>query len=247
MRKVSLILSLLIAIIISSCKNNSKDDTNNTIEYSGPNVINIVLKESLALNATSQEQLQYHSDNERNVTISNDGVIFGKNVGEANITVSNTENKLTIPVIVNLFEEPTLNFGASTKEIRAIYGEPKRNFGDSVYVYGQEQGWYSYAVWEMNFFFNKDKYYESHLYIRNDLDYLVSKFLDENYFYYNELTDTLNNEVKTLHVYFDNKDPRFADIVVGKQYNVGTKKDILLVYASAESIVNSRCTNFVTE
>ncbi len=236
MKKLALILSF-ICLVLASCKDNS-------IKYNGPETINIVLREYYNLNATSNDPLNYSSDNEKYVTVSADGVVYGKNVGKANVILSNTENELTIPVNVSLFEEPSFDFGASTKEIKAIYGEPQHNYGDSVYRYGGVQNiWYSYAVWEMIFFFNNDKYYESDLFIRNDLDFLVTKYLDENYFYYQDLNDTLNGEAKTIHIYFDTEDPRFANVVVGKQYNVGSENDILLIYAPAEAIMDTRMRN----
>lgn len=239
MKKIALILSF-VCLFLASCKDNS-------IKYNGPDVINMVLRDTLTLDATSDDPLHYKSDNERYVTVSQNGKVFGKNVGRANIIISNTENELTIPVNVNLFEEPTLNFGASTKYIKSLYGEPKYNFGDSVYVYGGGEDWYSASVWEMNFFFNDDKYYESDLYIRNDLDLLLTKYLDENYFYFQALNDTIDGEITTLHIYFDTEDPRFAETVVGKQYNVGKYKDILLVYAPASSLNISRMRNLATK
>lgn len=231
MKKIVLILSF-ICILFSSCEDNS-------IKYNGPNTVNVVLQDYFDLNATSNDPIQYQSDNELYVTVSSDGVIYGKNIGKANITLSNTENELTIPVNVNLFEEPTINFGASTSEIKALYGEPKRNFGDSIFIYGSGQDWYSPTVWEMDFFFNNDKYYEANLYIRKDLDLRLNQFLDENYYYYQEITDTINEE-KNLYIYFDTKDPRFAEVVIGKQYHAGPYNDILIIYAPAEAITNAK-------
>ncbi len=240
MKKIALI-SLFTCMFFASC-NNYK------IKYDGPDAINIVWRESISLNADSDDPLHYRSDNERNVTVSENGVVYGKNVGKANVTLYNTENELTIPVTVDLFEEPTLNFGASTSEIKSLYGEPKYNFGDSVYVYGGGQDWYSPSVWEMNFFFSNDQYYEADLYLRNDLDILLTKYLEENFFYYNTLTDTLNGEIKTIYIYLDTEDPRFADVIVGKQYNVGKYQDILLIYAPSEALdINSRSRDFVAK
>ena len=239
MKKIALILSL-VCLVLASCKDNS-------IKYNGPDVINMVLRDTVYLNATSDDPLHYKSDNERYVTVSQNGKVFGKNVGSANVIISNTENELTIPVNVSLFEEPTLNFGASTKYIESLYGEPKYNFGDSIYVYGDGNEWYSSSVWKMNFFFDNDKYYESDLYIRNDLDLLLNKYLDENYFYFQALNDTIDGEIKTLHIYFDTEDPRFAEVIVGKQYNAGQYNDILLIYAPASSLNHSKMRDVVSK
>ena len=135
-------------------------------------------------------------------------------------------------------------------EIKSLYGEPRHSFGDSVYIYGgggDVKDWYSPSVWQMNFFFDNDNYYESDLYIRNDLDLLLTKYLDENYFYYQALNDTIDGEIRTLHIYFDTEDPRFAEVIVGKQYNAGQYNDILLIYAPASSLNHSKMRDVVSK
>ena len=232
MKKIALVLTFA-CIFFCSCKDYS-------VKYNGPDIINMVLREELYIDATSDDQITYASDNMLIADINQDGKIIGRNVGKTNITLSTSEDELRLPVIVNLFEEPSTNFGASTNEIKSLYGEPRHRFGDSVYIYGgggDVKDWYSPSVWQMNFFFDNDNYYESDLYIRNDLDLLLTKYLDENYFYYQALNDTIDGEIRTLHIYFDTEDPRFAEVVVGKQYNVGNYKDILLIYAPASSLI----------
>ena len=231
-KKIALVLTFA-CIFFCSCKDYS-------VKYNGPDIINMVLREELYIDATSDDQITYASDNMLIADINQDGKIIGRNVGKTNITLSTSEDELRLPVIVNLFEEPSTNFGASTNEIKSLYGEPRHSFGDSVYIYGgggDVKDWYSPSVWQMNFFFDNDNYYESDLYIRNDLDLLLTKYLDENYFYYQALNDTVDGEIRTLHIYFDTEDPRFAEVVVGKQYNVGNYKDILLIYAPASSLI----------
>lgn len=233
MRKIALIL-LCLYVFLTSCGNKS------SIKYDGPSTINIVLLETLNLNASSDDPITYSTDNKLIVEIDQNGNILGRNVGETNITLSNNENEIRIHVIVSLFEEPTLNFGASTKEIKSIYGEPKRNFGDSIFIYGSGNDWYSWAVWEMDFFFDKNRYYEADLYLRSDLDLRISQYLEENYFYSQEITDTINGEIKTLYIYLDSPNPNNASVIVGKQYDAGPEDDILLVYAPYYDLNGSR-------
>lgn len=228
MKKIALFL-LGLCCFLSSCKNNS-------IKYDGPETINIVLRETLNLNASSNEPISYHSDNNLIVEIDQNGNILGKNVGETDITLSNIEEELKLHVIVSLFEEPTLEFGASPNKIKSIYGEPKRNYGDTVFVYGSGNNWYSWAVWEMDFFFDKKNgYYESDLYIRNDLDIRIEQYLDKKYFPYDTITDTLfndsQNEIVTLYLYLNEPHPKDANVIVGKQYDAGPENDIRLMYA----------------
>ena len=168
MKRITLFLLLL--TLLSSCGDN-KTKTDD-INYSNGKVIDIVLLEEFNLNATSDHPLTYHSDNELIVTVSQDGVIKGKNVGEANVTISNSINEITVQVVVSLFEEPTLNFYISQEEIRKIYGAPDYTASSedtTVYIYGSGADWYSYAVWEMDFFFIDNQYIEADLYIRKEL------------------------------------------------------------------------------
>ncbi|MBO5809314.1 MAG: hypothetical protein J6R32_00640 [Bacteroidales bacterium] len=98
MKKLALFL-LGICIFLSSCNPNDK----NEINYDGKNSIEIVLLEEYDLGITSKSELSYYSDNEMVVTINENGVIKGKNVGEANVTIENEVNQITIKVTVNIF------------------------------------------------------------------------------------------------------------------------------------------------
>ena len=229
MKKLALFL-LGFCLFFASC------GTDYSIKYDGPNVVNIVLLEELNLNIKSDEVLTYTSDNELVVTVSQEGIIMGKNVGEANVTVSNAEQELTLHVVVSLFEEPSVQFGASTDYIESIYGEPRYNFGDSIMIYGSGEIWYSYAVWEMDFFFKDNHYFESDLYIREDLKKRINSFLDEKYYYSDSVIDTItnddgNDEIVTIYLYLNKPNAEDASFVVGKQYNAGPYDDICLIYA----------------
>lgn len=220
-----------VMFLFASCK---KD---NSIKYNGGDIVNIVLLEEFNLNASSNSKLTYHSDNELFVTVDNEGKIIGKNVGEANVTISNSTQSIVVKVVVSLFEEPTFDFGASPEEIKDIYGNPKHNFGDSIFVYGSGNDWYSYAVWEMDFFFEEDMYFESDLYIRNDLTARVDEFVNNKYHFQNEFIDTIfinesntEYEVVTYYIYLNAEDPVNADVMIGKIYDADDYGDICLFY-----------------
>lgn len=218
MKKVALIL-IGLCLIITSC--GKKIDK--TIKYNGSKDVNIVLQESYNLNASSEEELTYYSDNSLIVTVDKNGKIFGKNIGEANITISNSENSVNIHVNVTLFEEPTLDFGCNQEKILSLYGQPTIST-DSVIIY---TNWYSYAVWSMSFFFKDNEYYESDLYIRNDLDLRIDQYLEENFYYYGKLTDDNNNDI---YVYLDAADESNATVMVAKMYHANKDDDICLIY-----------------
>ena len=223
MKKIALIL-IGLSFILTSCGNRTKK-IDKTIKYNGDTTVNIVLQENYSLNASSEDALSYYSDNEMIITISDEGVLFGKNIGEANVTISNSENEIKIHVIVTLFEEPTLDFGCDRNKILSLYNPDKLSYNtDSVVVYSN---WYSYAVWSMSFFFKNNMYFESDLYIRNDLDIRIDQYLNENYHYQGTILDNNNKEI---YVYTDSATESEASVLVGKQYNANKDNDICLMY-----------------
>lgn len=226
MKKIALIL-LGICLSLGSCK--PKDKTQ--IHYDGKNIIDIALLEKYDLDATSESELTFYSDNEMIVTVDPNGIIMGKNIGEANITIQNPYNSITVKVIVNLFEEPTLEFGCSINHIKSIYGEPK-HYNDSILIYGSGNDWYSYAVWEMDFFFINNQYVESDLYIRKDLDMRLEEYLNKNFFYNSTVYNTSTND--SCYVYLNDINPENASVLVGKIYEAGPYDDICLFYIPYE-------------
>lgn len=231
MRKIALYLIAL--CLLSSCERK----VDHSIKYDGGNTVNIVLLEELSLNPTSESDLPitFSSDNEMVVTVSSNGVIRGKNVGEANITISNTIDEIVVKVVVSLYEEPTTNFYISENEIRNIYGEPNftKESGDTTaYIYGSGNDWYSYAVWKMDLFFINDEYREASLYIRSDVELRLDEFLNKNYFYQYSNTDTISEQI--YHIYLNKENPEDASVLLGKINNAGQYDDICILYTPFE-------------
>ena len=217
--------------MLASCR----EKVDNSIKYGGGESVNIVLLEELKLNATTESDnpITYYSDNDMVVTVNSEGVIKGKNVGMANVTISNTIDVITVKVTVSLYEEPTTDFYVSKDEISKIYGQPNYivDSGDTtVYIYGSGNDWYSYAVWEMDFFFIDNQYIESDLYIRSDVETRLDEFLNNNYYY--QRSDTINDEI--YYIYLNEENPEDATVMLGKINNVGQYEDICIFYIPYE-------------
>ena len=225
MKKIALILLSLCFIITSCGEKNKTNEIDRSIKYNGPETINIVLQENYKINASSGEALSFYSENALIATVSDDGKLFGKNIGETNIKIYNSENEIEIHVVVSLLEEPTFDFGCNQEMILSLYDSEKLIHNtDSVIVYGN---WYSYAVWTMSFFFKDNMYYESDLYIRNDLDLRLDQFLLENYYYRGMVLDNNNKEI---YIYYDSYEESEASVMIGKQYHANDEDDICLIY-----------------
>jgi len=162
--------------------------------YNDDNPIHLALREEHKIADSSAYPITYTSSDNMYVTVSDDGVLTGRNVGSAQVTLDNGFHSLTIDVIVDLFREPTFEFGCNTSRIREIYGIPYNSayINDIlIYQYTSNQG-YSYACGEMDFFFDNGSYIEADVYIRPSVEFVLSRYLDENFTFVTILNDTIS-------------------------------------------------------
>lgn len=179
MKKVLFLSVIALAILASGCKKNKSK----ALEYNDSNPINMVLRGYHQIEASSEYDITYKSLNETAVTVTKSGKLYGKNVGEAQVKIDNGYESRTIDVIVDLFTEPTFEFGCNTGRIKALYGEPiAAGYVDTilVYTYTTNNG-YSYACGQMDFFFYNGSYFESDVYIRPNVEVLLNRYLNENF------------------------------------------------------------------
>ena len=167
----------------------------NELYYYDDNPIHLALMEEHKIADSSAYPIFYTTSDDTYVRVSDDGVLTGRNVGSAQVTLDNGFHSLTIDVIVDLFREPTFEFGCSTSRIRELYGTPLCSgyVNDTILVY-QYTGTtgYSYACGEMDFFFDNGSYIEADVYIRPSVEYLLSRYLDENFTFVTILNDTIS-------------------------------------------------------
>ena len=194
--KKTLFFMLILALLATVCKKKKSEALN----YSDSNPISMVLRGHHQILATSDYDITYRAINEdpniEVITVTSDGNIFGKNVGTAKVKLDNGFEDRVIDVKVDLFREPTFDFGCASRKIRDLYGRPFESGmlpGDTIlcYRYTANDG-YSYACGEMDFFFYNGGYYESDVYIRPNVEYMMNNYLNERFNYHSTVADTLD-------------------------------------------------------
>jgi len=196
--KKTVFFIMILAFLATGCKK----DKSKSLNYSGANPIEMVLQEYYQIPASSEYDITYHASsdepNKEVITVNGSGLIYAKNVGSGKVHMSNGYENVTVDVNVSLFQQPTFEFGCRTSRIRELYGSPYNSqyINDTVllYQYVAQYG-YSYACGEMDFFFDEGSYFESDVYIRPNVEYLLNLYLEENF----DIDTELSND--TLDVY----------------------------------------------
>ena len=204
--KKTVFFLIILAIIATGCKKNKKSKS---LNYNDSNPIVMALSGTThefdhQIQVTSDYDITYTAINDSGlevITVTGDGKIHGKNVGTAKVKIDNSYESRVVDVIVDLFIEPTFEFGCGTSRIKSLYGNPPFvvTSGDSlmVYVYTSNHG-YSYACGEMDFYFvidsvtNNSSYWEADVYIKQSVEYLLNNYLNDRFNYYNTIGDTLD-------------------------------------------------------
>ena len=222
--KKTLLFMLILALMATGCKKKRALNYNDTdpivMALSGPEHIQNLPDHYFdhQIQVTSHYDITYSAINPNNIEVikvSNDGYIHGKNVGQAKVRIDNGYEERVINVVVDLFRQPTFEFGCSSNRIKSLYGNPYASGmnGDTILVYQYTtQHGYSYACGEMDFFFYNGGYYEADVYIRPTVEYLLNNYLTENFNYRSFIYDTALY-ADTLFVYKHKID---TTIVCGK-------------------------------
>lgn len=229
--KKTLFFMIILAIFATGCKK----EKSKSLNYDGPSTVTIALRDYYKLPVSSEYDVTYSTSDDMHVTVSADGTIYGKNVGNANITISNGYETTNVPVNVELFIQPTFEFGCSPNLIRDLYGSPYQAGynGDGVLVYRYTSySGYSYACGEMDFFFDDARYIESDVYIRPSVEFLLDSYLNENFDYAYEFNDTISQDtIVTVSIYKYKLD---EEIYCGKRLAMNEWNEILLFYLKVE-------------
>lgn len=242
--KKTLVFMVILAVFASGCKKKN-EESSTTLKYSDSNPIQMVFqgpsnKSDHKIQVTSDYSITYtaiNSDPDNEViTVSGDGVIHGKNTGTAKVRMTNGYETKTVDVKVNLFKEPTFDFGCSKGKIRSLYGTPNADLGDTIMVYGAKEPGVSFACWRMDFFFSSaKKYYASDVYIcaggggHPDFSDLLEDYLDESFIY-----DSLwhYNDTTNYYMYHNIVKP---EVKCAKIFNANSYGDICLMYFEVQN------------
>ena len=201
-------LLMVLAVFATGCK--KKEEPKSTaLNYNDKNPIVMAFSGSghsqnipahyfdYKIQVSSDYDISYRAinpDDREVITVSSDGYIHGKNIGEAKVKMSNGYENKTVDVKVDLFIEPTFEFGCPSSKIRALYGKPYYSaIVDTilVYQYTRKHG-YSAACGEMDIYFYNGGYYEADLYIMKLFEDQIDDYLNENFVYDTIYGDTLS-------------------------------------------------------
>ncbi len=238
MRKTLLFVMILAITAISCSKHKSK-----SLEYNDDDPIQMVFRGEHKINVSSDYSLSFTAINElpavEVLTVDANGLLYGKNVGNARVKISNGYNEKTVDVTVSLFEEPTFEFGCNTDRIKELYGRPfQSGYIDTIliYRYTSSEG-YSYACGEMDFLFDDGIYIESAVYLHKKAQLLLSRYFEDNY-----ILDTVVGDSVPTEIYRNLLDPTIVCVKSdsGNQYD-----EICLAYYRADvkscaSVLNRR-------
>ena len=117
------ILLLLMAVLaIASCSKESKEEENPVFNIQNKE-ISLYRNEEKNVNATSNRKITYSfPKGELHASVSEDGVVKGIFVGNAELTITNGVNtekvKVTIIPKYDLFYNPLLDFNASKEDVK---------------------------------------------------------------------------------------------------------------------------------
>ena len=191
--KKTVFFLIILALLATGCKKKKSKDLN----YNDSDPIEMVLRGNHQIQASSDYDISYSAINPNFtvIEVSNGGNIYGKNVGNAKVKIDNSYESRVIDVVVNLFKEPTFEFGCTSSRIRELYGRPFESGylpGDTIlcYRYTASNG-YSYACGEMDFFFYNRRYYESDVYIRPKVEDLLDDYVNDNFNHTSDRFDTI--------------------------------------------------------
>lgn len=254
MKKI-VFLSMILAVLVTSCK---KDDSKTTtLNYKDSDPIKMVFQDTHKIKVSSDYDITYEILNTDTIPVlkfEGKGVLKALNMGTDKVRISNGYETKTVDVVVDLFTEPPFEFGCTPNRIKELFGEPTyfTTTPTNSYLYYEYIGtdpatnyMYSPTCYHMDFYF-KDcvNYEQAELYIRKaNIVFSLNKYLRNNFdflfqypnFYYDSI---LTHDSVPADIYQNKLNP---SIVCFKYEHANQYDDYGLVYRELDidSLANS--------
>ena len=179
---------LLLLIIVCSFLSWFYSCKKNHIVVNNGIVLNLNHNETHRIDATSDYEISYFSDNRYSAEVSDDGVITANYVGSAKIALYNGKDETSVRVNVlplsNYYQEPDIYFGESRKSVDAKYASEDYNpTTDDVVLYPYKSDVTDY----MYVYYEDDKVVAYEILVIADDINLVEEFISERYRYLGEI------------------------------------------------------------
>ena len=228
MKKTLIILALVLAVLATGCK---KEEKSKSLSFNGRIPYVMALRDTTALPVASEYDVTVTSSNTNVVRPYAGSVVIAWNVGVTTLAISNGYESITVPVEVELFIEPTFEFGCNPSYIRALYGAPYTAFYDNGilrYIYTAYNG-YSWACGQMDFLFEDGEYIESQVYINPRVETRLNNYINENFNAYDTIMvyNPIIEDSVVCHVYTNKLDPT---VRMGKYPSGDEWDEIFLFY-----------------
>ena len=228
MKKAFIILALVLAVFATGCK---KKEKSKSLSFNGNNPYTMALWDTTALPVTSEYDVSVVSANSNVVKPYYGSTVIAWTVGQTALTLSNGYESVNVDVNVDLFIEPSFEFGSSSNYIISLYGEPytwKYDNETSRAIYTGKNG-YSWACGQMDLLFQDDIYVEAHVYINKNANYQLNKYINENFNPFDTITvyNPITEDSVTCYRY------RYKEnhtILMGKYYSGDQWKETFLYY-----------------
>lgn len=180
MKKVLILLAVL-AVFATGCKK----EKSKSLDYNDSDPISMVLREYRPIKVSSEYDISYSTSNDMLLEVSGDGVLYGKGVGEDQVTISNGYETITVKVVIDLFQEPSYEFGCPPSHIKDLYGEPRESGytedGILVYSYYKPGQYDPYACGQRLFYFEDSKYFRAYYLMNPQVDIRLEQYLHQNF------------------------------------------------------------------
>ena len=233
MSKNNFILRSMIAIVISltgvafflSCNEEDKAPDIITMKVSEKTLYH---DDEFQIEATSNGEISYVSENEYHATVSDEGLVTAKFIGETNILLSNGEDLKKFKVVVkpknNLYPEPDVDFGASKATIIAKFGTPDSETSTAI---GYAN--YSNAAPILMFLFDSSNIVEGYsVMVKSTYSSSLSTFLLERY--------KAVTEIDGMYMFINALDTDTATKIIGLSlYNISYWQVLYMPYSKSKS------------